>query len=309
MANVMKKCILITGATGFLGSHLVKRLLRAGQDVVILKRSFSDTCRIAKEMDRLKAYDIDKIPNAAQVFQDQHIDAVIHTATCYGRKNESVRQIIDTNLRFPLLLLETAASFQTETFLNTDTFFNTGKIISKHLNWYALSKKQFSDWGKQFAELGRIRFIDATLEHMYGDEDSNSKFIPFLLGSLLDNVPELKLTAGEQKRDFIYVDDVVEAYWQILTHIDKAGPYQRYEVGTGIATSIKDFAIKAKELLHSKTKLNFGAIPYKDGEIMESSADISSLQSLGWAPGIGLEKGIMKMANWRNKMNVQNSGG
>lgn len=303
----MKKCILLTGATGFLGSHLVKKLLKERQDVVILKRSFSDISRIAQDIDRLKVYDIDRTPELEQIFQDQYIDVIIHTATCYGRNDESIQQIVDTNLGFSLRLLETAVSFHASVFLNTDTFFNTGTIYSKYLNGYALSKKQFSEWGKQFANMGKIQFIDAALEHMYGEGDSKSKFITFLVESLRRNVPELKLTAGEQKRDFIYVGDVVEAYWHILTHLDSTKPYQRYEVGTGKATSIKEFAIKAKELLHSRTKLNFGAVPYKEGEIMDSRADISGLRTLGWKPDVDIEKGILLMENYINKENILNT--
>ena len=303
----MKKCILVTGATGFLGSHLVRKLLQEGQDVVILKRSFSDISRIAEEMDRLKVYDTDQLSELAQVFQAQHIDVIIHTATCYGRKNESIQQIVGTNIDFSLRLLETAVAFHASVFLNTDTFFNTGTIRSKYMNGYALSKKQFSEWGRQFASMGKIQFIDAAIEHMYGEGDSKSKFITFLVESLRENIPELKLTAGEQKRDFIYVGDVVEAYWHILTHLDKAEPYQRYEVGTGKATSIKEFAIKAKELMQSRTRLNFGAIPYKDEEIMESRADISGLLTLGWKPDINIEEGILKMKNYRNRENILNT--
>lgn len=297
----MKKNILVTGATGFLGSHLIKRLIKEGQNVVVLKRSFSDTFRITQELNHIKMYNIDEIPDLSQCFNDQHIDVVIHTATCYGRSSEDVKQIFDTNLRFPLLLLEQAISFHVNLFLNTDTFFNTGKIVSRYLNDYSLSKKQFSEWGRQFASMGRIRFIDASLEHMYGEGDSKSKFIPFLIGNLKENIPELKLTAGEQLRDFIYVDDIVEAYWKIITHDnqdDKDKMYRRYEVGTGKAVSIRDFAILAKSLMHSKTRLNFGAIPYKDGEIMESKADISGLKTLGWLPSISIEEGILKMKNY-----------
>lgn len=284
-----------------MGSHVVKRLLYEGQEVVILKRSFSDTSRIDKVLERLKAYNIDETLDMTEIFQYQHIDVVIHTATCYGRKEGGISPVLEANLKFPLMLLEIAASFGTETFLNTDTFFNTGTIYSKYLNGYALSKKQFSEWGKQFADMGKIRFIDASLEHMYGEDDSKSKFITFLIESLHDNVPELKLTPGDQKRDFIYVGDVVEAYWQILKHQEVLENYQRYEVGTGRAICVRDFVIRAKQLLHSDTKLNFGAIPYKDGEIMESRADISGLEALGWEPSIDIDKGIMKMCRYTNK--------
>ena len=212
-----------------------------------------------------------------------------------------MRQIIETNFIFPLILLETATAF------NTDTFFNTDTILSKYMNWYALSKKQFSEWGQQFARMGRIGFIDGVLEHMYGEDDSRLKFVTFLFESLKEGVPEINLTTGEQKRDFIYVGDVVEAYWKILTHQDAAERYQRYEIGTGKAVCIRDLSVRMKELLRSETKLNFGAIPYRENEVMESKADISGLQTLGWTPSTDIEEGILIMINYANKENILNT--
>ena len=285
----MDKCFLVTGATGFLGSHVVKKLLAEGQKVVILKRSFSNTKRLATELSKVKSYDIDKLDDFADVFREQHIDVVIHTATCYGRQGEAVEEIYDVNLKFPLKLLELALRF------NTDTFFNTDTILSKYLNWYALSKKQFSEIGQQFAHLGKINFIDAKLEHMYGEDDANTKFVTFMLEALQNNQDELKLTAGEQRRDFIYVDDVVEAYWKILTSQSNDKKYQQYEVGTGKTISIKELVMLAKSITKSQTKLVFGAIPYRENEIMNSKANVESLLNLGWQAKVDIETGIRKI--------------
>ena len=285
----MDKCFLVTGATGFLGSHVVKKLLAEGQKVVILKRSFSNTKRLATELSKVKSYDIDKLDDFADVFREQHIDVVIHTATCYGRQGEAVEQIYDVNLKFPLKLLELALRF------NTDTFFNTDTILSKYLNWYALSKKQFSEIGQQFAHMGKINFIDAKLEHMYGEDDSNTKFVTFMLEALQNNQDELKLTVGEQRRDFIYVDDVVYAYWKILTSQSNDKRYQQYEVGTGKTISIKELVMLAKSITKSQTKLVFGAIPYRENEIMNSKANVESLLNLGWQAKVDIETGIRKI--------------
>lgn len=289
----MNKSFLVTGATGFLGSHVVKKLLEEEQKVAILKRSFSNTERLKTELSKVKSYDIDKLDDFICVFSEQHIDVVIHTATCYGRQGETIEQVYDANLKFPLRLLETALRF------NTDTFFNTGTILSKYLNWYALSKKHFSEIGQQAANLG-INFIDVKLEHMYGVDDSHTKFVTFMLEALQNNQEELKLTAGEQCRDFIYVDDVVEAYWKILTCQNADKMYQQYEVGTGKAISIKDLVLLAKSITNSQTKLVFGAIPYRENEIMDSKADISKLQAMGWVPHITLKEGLRKMMRHEN---------
>lgn len=279
--------VLVTGATGFLGSHIVKALLKDGHQVIILKRSFSDTRRIVDILPWISAYNLDQCELEDPFRNHGKIDAIIHTATCYGRNGESESHIFEANTVFPLKLLEAA------TFYNTDTFFNTDTILYKHLNSYALSKKQFMEWGKQFANLGKIRFVNIKLEHMYGPGDDNSKFTTHVIKSCLRNVPELKLTAGEQKRDFIYIDDVVSAY-SLLLHTAHEQPslFQDYGLGSGKATSIREFVETVHRLTQSKTVLKFGALAYREHEIMESKANIEPLKALGWDSKVSLGEGI-----------------
>ena len=281
--------ILVTGATGFLGSHIIRILLKEGYEVIILKRSFSDIWRIKNEIDQVNVYDIDKCSLETPFLEQGNIDAVIHTATCYGRNGESLNQVYQTNVSFPLELLEIAALFNTKAFFNTDT------VLYKYLNYYSLSKKQFLEWGRILAKEGKINFVNMKLEHIYGLQDDASKFVGYVIKQCRDNVKELNLTKGEQKRDFIYIDDVVNAYAVILQNKRYIRGFVEYAVGTGETVSIKYFVELVRQLTNSHTKLNFGAIPYRENEIMESKSNIESLTNLGWKPEITLQQGISKM--------------
>lgn len=285
------KTILLTGATGFLGSYLLETLINENYKVVILKRSFSDTWRINHLLDKAKSYDIDKVP-LEMPFKENEIDTVIHTITCYGRNKERTSDIVETNLMTSLKLLETAALF------NVGSFYNTDTLLQRYLNPYTLSKKQFVEWQKFFSD--DIRMVNLRIEHMYGPKDDMSKFVNWLIGELLAGRREIRLTPGEQKRDFIYIDDVVDAYMVLLQNEDKLSNYNEFDIGTGQQIQIKEFVLKVKRTVEDiigrevQTHLNFGAVAYREGETMEIEEDISGILKMGWYPQTTVEDGIRK---------------
>ncbi len=289
--------ILLTGATGFLGHHLLEGLLVNNYKVIILKRSNSNTWRIQHYLDRIISYDIDKV-SIEHIFKENQINVIIHAATNYGRKGPEYAEIIKSNLLLPVTLLEYAISNNVECFINTDSFFNTPSLQYRHLSYYSLSKKQLIDWLKLIS--GKIQIINLKLEHIYGPRDSDLKIVMWLINELRNNVPEINLTKGEQKRDFIYINDAVNAYLLMLDQRKHLGNYIEFGVGTGMGVSIKKLTLMIKQCVSNilnkeiNTSLNFGAIPYKEGELMESEADNSTLKNLGWNYLISLEEGLSK---------------
>lgn len=282
-----KKKILISGATGFLGSWLTHAMLGSGYDVTILKRSTSKVDRISDILNVVNVVDTDK-DSISVAFKDAlPYEAVIHTAAIYGRHGETASQILETNLKFSLQLLEYASKYKSKRFLNTDTSGD------RFLNEYSLSKQQFSEWGRLYANQGKIAFYDIKLEHMYGPSDDPSKFVDYVIKQCSNNVKELNLTAGDQKRDFIYISDVVSAY-QLLVQAHAYG-YKNVGLGSGINVSIKSLVETIHRLAKSKTKLNFGVIPYRQNETIESHADLSFLKQLGWNNQIQLEEGLRRI--------------
>lgn len=292
----MKKRILLTGVTGFLGSHLAKTLLTNGYEVMALKRKSSSLHRVESIVSDIVFFDIEGL-DFDQLFCDcGKIDAIIHTATCYGRNNESVSEIFTANTEFPLRLLDAGNRAGVGIFLNTDT------ILDKYLNLYALSKNQLLQWGKFFSMHEKIRFGNIRLEHFYGLNDDPTKFTAYVINSCLWNVPELKLTKGEQKRDFIYIDDVISAYVVLLEKIDSfSSSFFELDVGTGQSVSIREFVETVHRLTASKTHLDFGALPYRKGEVMQSEADISVLAALGWHCHYDIETGLKQIIDQERK--------
>lgn len=134
---------------------------------------------------------------------------------------------------------------------------------------------------------------------MYGPKDDSTKFIPFVIEKMLKNEKQIDLTKGEQKRDFIYVEDVVRAYLTLVKTIDKLDKkYYHIEVGTGKPTTIKDIVLLIKMLTNSDIKLNFGTLPYRKNELMYSSANIDFIKKLGWEPKVSLEEGLKETISY-----------
>lgn len=282
------KTILLTGATGFLGSHLLEALLQSNYKVVILKRSTSDTWRIDHLLGKVRSYNVD-CDQLDRAFTEQHIDFVIHTACHYGRNGDSLAEIAESNLMFGLRVLDVCLKYQTGAFLNTDT------LLQKNLNPYALSKSQFVEWLEQKSDA--IQVINLKLEHMYGPKDDATKFVSWLLSQFKESASEINLTSGEQMRDFIYIDDVVSAYMTVLSKLDVLPSFSEFEVGTGTSIMVKSFIQQLKRSYEKKngistTMLNFGTVPFREGEVLNIKVDNSALLNLGWKPEVELEDGF-----------------
>jgi nucleoside-diphosphate-sugar epimerase len=291
----MNETVLLTGATGFLGSHLVHDLLKNDYRVIILKRSTSNTWRIDDVIEKIPYYDIDK-SGMEVAFSDQHVDVVIHTACCYGRNNENPSTIVDANVMLGLKLFELADKF------NTDTFFNTDTLLQKHLNAYSLSKKHLVDWLKQLS--GKVRVVNMKPEHMYGPKDDITKFVPWIIEQLEQNQRTINLTSGMQERDFVFVTDVAQAYLQVLKYHAKLEKYDEFEIGMGRPVPVRKFVCELTRQYkerhpENQTMLNFGGIPYREGETMYIKADTRQLTSLGWKPVFNFKEGIKNIITSR----------
>lgn len=304
--------ILLTGATGFLGSNLLKRLLNDGQDVCCIKRTASDCKRIEKVKNECIWYD-SETDSIEQIFREFEIELVIHCATDYGRKESDYFKVYETNVFFSLKLLECAVEYGCKYFINTDTFFT--KMIDYlwmddvplYRDTYLKSKYLFTHIAKDGLDKWDIAFINLQLEHIYGPDDGEGKFVSFLLENLQKGTDQIELTKGEQIRDWIYLDDAVEAYIAVIHNRKKftGGQFHQLGVGTGVGTSLREFAETAKRVTNSKANLLFGAKDMKHGELSCSKADNLELFSLGWEPEYNIEDGIKAIIKSKNSQEEQ----
>jgi CDP-paratose synthetase len=276
------KTILLTGATGYLGSRLLEKLLQQNYTVIIVKRKTSSFEKI-KELANIKFYNNSEA-DIKQLFEENNIDLILHLATLYGRKGETLMEIKNANLDFPLLLLNYA--------LENDVkyFINTGTSLPFLTNQYALFKNQFAECLQFFNN--KITSINILLEHFYGPGDDSSKFITAMIHKMKENVKEIQLTAGIQIRDFIYTEDVLNAYLTMIDSLNKFKGYNVVPLGSGETCTIREIVELIKLYSKSDSELQFGAIPMRDTELMKSDADISILKELGWKPKYSLKQGL-----------------
>jgi CDP-paratose synthetase len=282
--------ILITGAGGFLGSALARRLGGMDYQVSLLVRKNTSLYRL-EDMFPFKIGRCETDAEINEFISDASPDVLIHTACCYGRDGESPLQVIDSNIRFGAVILKAINGLDKKV-----CFINTGTVLSRDISLYALTKIQFEELGSYAANVSNknIQFINIKLQHMYGSGDDASKFTSYVINACKNNVPTLPLTLGEQKRDFIYIDDVVDAYVKIIEGATNLNEVEQIDLGSGIAPRLRDFVEAAHKLTNSKTVLLFGQIPYRENDEMCLVANLDSLKKLGWIPRFDIEAGIKK---------------
>jgi nucleoside-diphosphate-sugar epimerase len=292
------KKILITGATGFLGSHLLPALIEKGYGIIVLKRSFSNIWRIQNVISQIESYDIDKV-SIKKIFDENEIGGIMHLATDYGRKNNNdIVQMSKANIEMPAKLLDLGCKHGVIFFINTHTFWN-----SKY-NLYSAMKNSFIEIAKYFSANFKVKFINMKIEHMYGEKDDYGKFIPFVIKNILED-KKIKVTKGEQKRDFIYVNDVIDAYLKVLDNLGNLNNnFTEFEIGTGNSVTLRDFVNKIEEEINKKANIKWGAIPYRKNEIFDSKANIEKAKNiLGWYPKYDVSSGLKRTVNWYKKIN------
>jgi CDP-paratose synthetase len=275
--------ILLTGGTGYLGSYLLQKMILLGHDVTVIKRSGSDLSRVQSFLESCKFIDVDNDGWPTIFNENSFYDMVIHAATSYGRQENDL-EVFNSNLLFAITLLYYSRLYKVKKFINLDT------ALAKNTNAYSLSKKQFVEWGQFYAATNGINFLNVILEHFFGPHEDKSKFISHIISKCLNN-EDIPLTVGEQKRDFLFVEDMVDAIMLTL-QMPLNDSFTEIEIGSGEAISINEIVEKIYRLTGSKSQLLFGQLPYRKNEVMLSVADTKKLKELGWIARRNLDEAL-----------------
>lgn len=303
--------VLITGAAGFIGSHLLQKLLDENFEVGIIKRSTSDIWRIKDLLGKVKIYDADicnfkEIEKAVFNFKP---DVIVHLAYHYalGPNPEEIVKLSNTNVIGTSNLLESSKMNRVKRFINTSTCsvyedcgnntLNENNNL-KPINHYALTKIQAEQACTYYAENSDLEVVTLRIFPPYGPADNERRLIPFLVKSFL-NKEKPKLTAGEQKWGFTYVSDIVDAYVKSILLPSLHLKHEIFNVGDEQVISIRDVVFKIKKMLDSDVEAGLGEILYRPGEPGFICADNTKIKRvLKWEPKVDINEGLKLTIDW-----------
>lgn len=301
------KRYLITGGTGFIGSHLANKLADLGKDVYVISHSKNNLWRIDnKDKINIKFADLKDLNRLRKVISEIKPDIIFHLAAYVNASRDfnGIDKALDTNFNGTLNLLKALNEIEYDLFVNTGTCeeYGTGKSPfnenqKEHpVSPYSLSKTCTTYLCELFSKIYDNPIMTVRPFLTYGPKQTSKMLIPELINNGL-NKTEMKLTPGEQTRDFIFVDDLIEGYLTILNNYKKFNEYKIYNIGTGKQILIKDVVNIVSDFI-PENDFKLGARSYRKGETMEFYSDNTSLKELGWQSKISIEKGLEMTINW-----------
>lgn len=295
----MSENVLLTGGTGFIGSHLAEKLLENGQNLILLKRSFSNTWRIDhlinKYSDNLILLDIDQI-ELSDIFETYEIKGIFHLAAAYikSTEHEDMKNMMYSNINFPTELLDLAVKNDVKYFINTGTFFEyslknlplTESSEIDSLNFYSTSKIAFEDILKFYSKEYGISAATLKLYTPYGPRDDENKIIPYLIINSLKN-QEVNINNPNNRLDIVHVYDIVDAFIKLQNKILDLEKYESFNVARDINYSIGEIFSSIKFNLGLKSQVDF------DENLISMFSNPDKIKNiLGWEPQIDINVGI-----------------
>ncbi len=276
--------IMVLGSTGYLGGNIVKRMVNDGHDVYCVVRQTSDLSRLRNLPIK---YIISNNDQIELTLKTNRIDWIINGVCTYNQNDRLYEDMFQSNLIFPLSVLNLAMRFGVENFITI------GTGLPDDFNVYSYTKSKLSEMGRFFSKRSEISFYDLKLEMFYGGEfEPDKRFIRSTIKKLLNNEPVL-LTSGKQKRDIIRVEDVLDILSGIISKkVVFTDQYNLLPVGTGENHSIREIVEFLKEQTNSSSELVFGAYQDREDGEPDTLADMKWLSEKGLRLQYGYFEGL-----------------
>lgn len=287
--------ILVTGATGFIGNHLSKELVKHGHEIYAILRNPAHRSRYEKI--NIKCFvDNNSVSDFINFFERKRFDGVIHCASCFlvEHKSEEINDLIISNVLFATKLLESSIKTNVKWFINTGTSWQhyENKVYSP-VNLYAATKQAFESIAKYYMEISEIDFITLKLTDTYGPHDTRNKILN-LWKKIAKTGDNLGMSQGEQYIDIVHIDDVVRAYLRIIELLQRDNKKRlrgkSFAVSSNNLIKLKDLAIFFEKVAQKKLNITWGEKPYRKREIMVPWSKGTKIP--GWKPKVTLEEGI-----------------
>lgn len=287
---------IITGATGFIGSRLSKKLIEQGHTVNIISRKSSKYNNLIDIKDKINIFEYDgNINKLIEYFRKLKVDIVIHLSSLFISENkpEDVDGLIDSNIKFGTQVLEAMKHSKCKNIINTSTswqHYNNENYNPVCL--YAATKEAFENIIKFYHESYGIKCITLELFDTYGQNDNRPKILNLFKEYSEDGI-ELNMSKGDQVLDLLYIDDVIDAYLNAIDLVNKSETiFEKYSLESKNRVKLKELVSIYENITKNSITVNWGKRPYRDREVMIPWSNGKKLP--GWEAKVSLEDGIKK---------------
>lgn len=292
------KNVIVTGATGYIGPHLCKRLAGLGSNVYAISRNYSSHLNIDKI--NYEAVDLTDIEQVHELFARIKPEYIFHLAgqAIGDRSIDVIPTTFQSNLVTTLNVLLEATRQKTGRIIFTgsleEPISENHEIIPS--SPYAASKWAASAYARMFNELYETPVVIIRLFMVYGTGKQNAKkLIPYVISNLLKGNPP-KLSSGNREVDWIYIDDVINGLLHAAIAENVEG--MTIDIGTGELVCTRNVVKRIKNIMNSQTDLHFGSLDDRPMEQIRKADIERTYSQIQWKPITGLDEGLKRTIDW-----------